>query len=278
MNTNTLRRLSVALLICALTLVGLSAMAHDGPHAAAVAFEKSADGIDFPAEMTEGITEITFTNDTEAPFGPLLGRLNEGVTPDDFFASLEGGPMAALQLLTLLGGVEAAPESTATVIYDLKPGTHVLLEMGEIPVIEVFTVVEADENAEVVEAPEADVEVTLIDFAFALPTKIEAGEQLWLVENLGEQWHEMGIFPVEEGLSKAEYTALIHEMAEMSGPEAAAASPAAFWVPMGQGERAWTSIDLEPGTYAVICFLPDLMSEEGTPHAHRGMSQIITVE
>jgi hypothetical protein len=51
--------------------------------------------------------------------------------------------------------------------------------------------------------------------------------------------------------------------------------------PISEGERAWLTFDMEPGTYVVGCPLPDMaaLMAGGEPlsHLHHGMYQVITV-
>jgi hypothetical protein len=42
------------------------------------------------------------------------------------------------------------------------------------------------------------------------------------------------------------------------------------------GTTAWYTADLTPGTYFVVCFIPDPV--KGIPHVMYGMSQIVEVE
>jgi hypothetical protein len=138
-----------------------------------VTVEVGADGMVVPAEMPAGIVNISFVNNSEAPFGPLLARLNEGVTEDALMEALSGGPEAALPLIALLGGTQIAPNTTFDATFDLKPGVHVLLKFaGVTPAVKTFTVAAGDAAPD---APQADVQVTLMDFAFSLPPPIRAG-------------------------------------------------------------------------------------------------------
>ncbi len=40
-----------------------------------------------------------------------------------------------------------------------------------------------------------------------------------------------------------------------------------------EGQANWYALDLEPGTYAMICFIPD---PSGTPHVMLGMVEVFT--
>ena len=69
-------------------------------------------------------------------------------------------------------------------------------------------------------------------------------------------------------------------MASEGGPPEMPFETALFWSPMSADMSAWVEVDLEPGTYAIICFLPDLLAEEGAEpmsHLQHGMVSLLTV-
>jgi hypothetical protein len=65
-------------------------------------------------------------------------------------------------------------------------------------------------------------------------------------------------------------------MALIAGEEVEGPEPLTGWAVMSPGEEAWVTYDLEPGTYAVVCVLPD---ETGSDHLHAelGMRQFVVV-
>ena len=211
---------------------------------------------------------------TEASYSPDIARLNEGVTMDDFNEALATDDgFGAVSLVTLLGGPEIMPGQTSSMTVELVPGEYMLMELGEdgpgdiIP----FTVVEGD-MTESMAAPEADVTLNMVDFAYDMPTTIPSGELLWHVVNSGEQWHEAAIFRVPEGTTVE--SMLSGEQSDEDGEEY---GQVFTWSPMSEGAEAWATVSLEPGTYAVLCFLPDL-NGDFAPHVDHGMVQVFTVE
>jgi hypothetical protein len=80
----------------------------------------------------------------------------------------------------------------------------------------------------------------------------------------------MAVFPVDEGTTVSDVRALLGTDDE--GPE-----PAFITEPIGAGVEMWTTIDLEPGTYVALCFLPDLNGDFSS-HFEHGMIQVFTVE
>jgi plastocyanin len=273
--------LVVGLVMLLLLTPGTIVQAQDGSEIPQITIEATADGLAAPDEIPEGIVQITFVNHSEAPVAPVIARLNEGITLDDFMeVESQGGEPSleeALQNISMLGVAFVMPEMTVDVTFDFAPGTYVLVNTLNEEQIQSFTVVDGEGNGAM--PPEADVEAGLVDFAFNMPIEIPAGPQLWHIQNTGDQPHEMLVVPLDENMTAGEFNQLLlqllasdeeEEPAEGEGPE-----PVIFWA-MSPGEQTWITFDLEPGTYAVVCSFPDT-SGSGHVHAELGMRQIIIV-
>ena len=117
----------------------------------------------------------------------------------------------------------------------------------------------------------AVVEVTATDYAFDAPTQVEAGRTSFVLTNNGEEAHFLGIFRPAEGHTVQEALeyegdpmadGLIEE--DLGGTGLAAPG----------GDTEFLTVDLEPGTYGIYCFLP---GPGGTPHVFMGMQGELTV-
>lgn len=242
-------------------------------------FALSTEGLVTPETIPAGWVEITFENTGEAPLFGIMARLDDDATMDDFIHALMGmmsGEAGIIPPATFTGAPAAMPGTTQSVTYNLAAGNYVLLNVaGEEPQIATFLV--EGETVETDIEPEADLTVALVDFAFGLPVELPAGEQTWLIENVGEQWHELIVIPVPDGTTLEDAMSLL--MATEGEVEGEGAMPefAAVWSPMSAGERAWVQVDLAPGTYLVSCFIEDANSDEHAIHAALGMIQIVTV-
>ena len=239
----------------------------------------SDEAIEFPAEVPAGLVNLTFENSrTEVPYSPLIARLNDGVSMDAVLAAEETeDPFDTLFLVTLYGGSEVAPGESLSYATELIPGEYILVEFCEgcdDSELRPFVAVEGDmmEQTE----PEADITLAMVDFAFGVPAQISAGPQVWHLQNFGEQWHEVAVFKVEEGTTTLDVRDTLMSIDPESG-EMPPYIPSFFWAPTGADTQAWVTIDLEPGTYAVSCFLPDLAGDF-SPHLAHGMVQVFTVE
>jgi len=130
------------------------------------------------------------------------------------------------------------------------------------------------------DAPAADVTATMREMTFDMPATVPAGRQLWEVTNTGAMGHELSILPVPAGATPETTTQAI--LALFEGNEPATVGPAwAGWAPVEPGgvgvtsprRTAWVALDLEPGTYAAVCFFP---GGTGQPHILDGMIRIFT--
>ena len=263
----------IALLIMAFAVSAQDAAGADIP---TVTITATDDAIDMPAELPAGFVNLSFENHrAEATFSPEVARLNDGVTMEDLAAAMGGeDPMAALPLLTLYGGSSIAPGDSLSYTTELTAGSYLLLEFDESGTSpsepKMFTVTENGAGA--MTAPEADVTLALIDFGFGVPAFISAGSHTWHLENVGDQWHEIGLMPLPEGISS-----VADVRAAMESDNQPDIQPILFWAPMSPGTEAWINLDLDPGNYVLLCFLPDI-NGDFSPHLAHGMIQVFTVE
>lgn len=237
-----------------------------------VAVEKTADGVSMASEVPSGIVALKIDPELEG----LPGRLNDGVTMDDLNAALTNpeDPFAALAMVTLLGA--GSNTTDGRTIYDLEPGQYAYVDMPENAPPSAVSFTAGDASGAT--APEAEVTVNLVDFNFAIPAEIESGPQVWQINNQGEQWHEMAVMKMNEGVSMDDVMALIMSEESQDGPPPLEqlGELVAFWAPSGPGETAWVTWDLEPGNYTVLCFLPDITGDF-SPHLAHGMFAELTV-
>lgn len=243
----------------------------------AVAVDVSDTALTMPADVPAGLVQVTVSNSGQAPHSPLFARLNDGVTQEQFMETMQTDQSgtAALALVSLLGGAQAKPGASQQMVFDFKPGNYIAIDMGEggPPLMANFTATAGSGPAPA--APVATVNAELIDFQFALPDQIKSGAQTWKIENKGGQWHEMGIFKLNEGVTVDDVMAMMMSETPPEGPPPF--EDVAFWAPMSQGQHAWWTVDLPPGVYTVMCFLPDFSSTPPTSHLEHGMVRTLTV-
>ncbi len=230
-----------------------------------IVVEATDTGLSVPADTPSGIVAFKMVP------GALPARLNEDVTLDQLNEALaQPAPFAALGLLTLLGG--ASNTTDGRVIVDLQPGQHVILNFPENAAPAVYPFTAGDPSGAT--APAADVTVDLVDFNFALQPEISAGLKVWQINNKGQQWHEMAIVKLNEGVTTDDLLAMMQAEAPPEGP--LPYEEIAFWTPNSPGETGYVTWDMPAGEYTVICFLPDIAGDM-TAHAAHGMVAMLTV-
>ena len=255
-------------------------------------------GHDFPTELEAGRYRIVLENTGDVEVDLDLVQLPEGITPDDVNAAFEEAESSPVFTppdfffdMTWNGGVWALPGETRDVVLDLTPGEWwVAFSTWD---LETDEEVASDETMLTVtgDMPEMDepdgIEIGMIEMDFVVPDTLEAGPQIWKVVNNGLQVHHIVLMGVPEGTTEDDVMELV--MMFEAGPPA---SPAAGATPMmpainpeevtdewytplfSGGQFNLFEVDLEPGTYAMICFMPD---PSGTPHVMLGMIEILTV-
>ena len=176
---------------------------------------------------------------------------------------------------SLLGGVTVMPDKTVDVTFAFAPGNYVVGNSanGNPTAFQPFTVV--DSAGDGAAPPKADVEIGLFDFAFNVPIALAAGPQLWHIWNLGDQLHEMIVVPLDDSMTAGEFNQALLKSTTGEAGQSKTVEPVIFWM-MSPGEQAWITYDLKPGTYAMVCALPDI-SGSGHTHADLGMRQIVIV-
>ncbi len=119
--------------------------------------------------------------------------------------------------------------------------------------------------------PQADVTVTLSDYAFSLSKPLRAGTHTIRVENAGPQVHEIGFEQLAPGKTVADWQQWLAGGMKGMGP----AKPIGGLVGPDQGKAGWFTIALTPGKYLLTCYVPDTKDQK--PHVMHGMVQEVTV-
>lgn len=118
------------------------------------------------------------------------------------------------------------------------------------------------------------VDVTATDYEFdGLEPAPDRGRSSLELRNEGKEPHEIVLFKVNEGV-----TDTIEELLDLPEDEVmkkVTRAGAAFAEP---GQRDYGIVDLRPGRYGAVCFIPVGGGEEGPPHFTKGMFQEFTVE
>jgi len=260
----------------------------------------SSDGTesDLPAEIEAGRYHVILENESELDVDLEFYQLPDGVTIDDLVAGFEAAagpefvPPDFYFDLVANGGPSSAPGETGEVVLDLTPGEWIANVYSSDPESEedpgtntptAFTV--TGEMPKVDDVPGA-VEIVMAEMYFELPETIETGPQIWKLVNNGLQPHHMILFGVPDGTTEERVLELLSSFGPPATPEAGATpvEPGLAFEDVedvfgsllfSEGQANWYEVDIEPATYAMICFLPD---PSGKPHVMLGMIEVFTVE
>lgn len=277
------RRKVVAVAVPALTAAWLSAFVAPSatptsvaPHVVTVIAKDYA----FQAPDTIDAGAVTFRLKNEGPdlHHVWLIRLENGKTMADVEAALKSGQRGFPTWIVNEGGPNAAvpgAESNATVV--LEPGNYALLCV--IPaadgqphmmkgMMRALTVIRSD--GESTELPTADVQITLADYGFQFSSPLTAGRHVILFRNVASQPHEAVLVQLAPGKSVGELAGWLDKR---EGPPPG--RPIGGIAGIDKGVENTIEVNLEPGEYGLICFVPD--AKDGKPHIAHGMITQFTV-
>lgn len=117
------------------------------------------------------------------------------------------------------------------------------------------------------------VDIEAIEYVFQnSPAELDAGRVSFALENTGVEEHEMVLFKAADGVTETltELLALPEEE-QMSKMEFTGVTFG------GPGTTNYVAVDLEPGRYFLVCFIPQGGAEDAPPHFVGGMQATITV-
>ena len=195
------------------------------------------------------------------------------------------------------GGTYVDPDATVSVVVTLTPGDWQVVASGQLEGTDyetgekysltplsvtgdVATPAAPPVASPVSELP-VDVRVDMLDAAYVIDTPtVGTGPKLWEFANIGEtQSHHVVMFRTPRDITQADMDALA------AGFASATPTPAEWftqitWVGytalVSPGYTVYNEFDLEPGTYAMMCFIID--TETQMPHFLMGMWASFTVE
>lgn len=235
-----------------------------------------------PESIAGGWTRVTFDNQGELPHDLMLMRLGDGKTVDDVTAMLasEAAPPSWIEMV---GSASAGPGTSSSFVSELKPGSYVMLSFSggeEGPpdamqgMLQALTVTEATAAVDESDLPQADATISLVDYQFVVDG-LQSGGQTVKISNDGTELHEAIMFRLKEGKTMADFQAFM----EASGdgpPEGEPPMEEAGGVFLSPGNTTYTTLDLEPGNYILLCFLPSEKNDM-TPHFMMGMVTEVAV-
>jgi len=235
-----------------------------------------------PQSIPGGWTRVIFDNQDQASHELAMVQLLEGKTMDDVMGILQSED-APPSWVKIAGDANAAGGQSSSFISKLDPGNYVILSTsgGEDGppdfaqgLLRELTVTEA--TAEVPESalPQPDATIELVDYQFVVDG-LKSGSQLVRYSNDGTETHEAIMFRLQEGKTMDDFMAFIQAEGDSGGPPPFDGEPSVTI--LSPGSVTYTTLNLEPGNYILVCFLPS-ESHDNTPHAMLGMISEQTIE
>lgn len=256
--------------------------AEQSPEASEVTFKTREYSFDTPSEIKGGLTSIVLDNSAgkESHEAEMI-RLEEGKTLQDLQAASGPAPPSFARPAGGPGPVLAGKRATYTAV--LEPGTYALvchvpapdgkehLEKGMAKQIRVT-------QGESGQIPRGDVTIGATEFDFTGTEGLKSGNQTVRVENQGQQPHHWALVALARGKTTMDLAAFFQPpqpgAAPPQGPPPFTGFPGLV-ATLPPGGSAARTLELQPGTYALVCFFPDT---DGTPHAAKGMLKQIEIK
>lgn len=229
----------------------------------------NAEAISIPDGIPAGLVELTIDNIDTQWHTAIIRRLNEGVSLEEFSTAFKKEHSSTFPMTSFVGGPDVPGGKTMPGYYTLQSGTYVVVDNWVEPWR--FTSFQVEGETVPARPPQADVIVHMKEYAFEMPKSLPSGKQLWQFTNQGEFLHNLGIIRLGGGKSMDD---LIAWMKEQQGPE-----PFEYftmWNILSPGGTSWGEIELQPGQYLAVDFMPDFASEGGW-NMEQGMVSAFTV-
>jgi hypothetical protein len=272
--------------IFAILLVGLAACTgNEAPPAAPVPTEVHFTASDFafqgPATIESGMVTFVLDNVGETLHHLQLIKLPDGMTVQAFQEAMSqmqpGSPPPPWFASASAGGVNPPAEGeSARATMMVEPGEYAVLCMVDTPdhiphvfkgMIQPLTVTASSEPA--ADLPQADMMLTLVDYAFSFATPPTAGSHVIHVMNTAQQAHEVAFIKLLPGRTMDDVAAWAETFENM--PFTIHGGVPA----MAPGQMADVYVDFTPGEWVALCFVGDI--NDGAPHLVHGMVLPFTI-
>lgn len=267
--------------------LGLAACGDDGDEQAAttparVAITATEEGretrLSLPDSVPAGIVTAELTNNGQAFHEAQLIRLDSGHTPEEALKVIatEGAPSPGW--IHPAGGTGPAPPGgSSSATQRLEPGKYMVFDApfaneGRGIGFGVATF-KAEGEATDGELPAADATIEAYEYGFRV-SGLSARENTIEFSNTGEEPHHVIAAPYAPGATLAEVREAFGS-AKRGGEPPLDFENAVSTARIDGGATQVTELDLQPGKYALLCFVSD--RDGGPPHVAQGMLAQATV-
>jgi uncharacterized cupredoxin-like copper-binding protein len=236
---------------------------------------------EMPDQIPAGLTTFKLSDAGKELHHATLIKLDSGKTVNDLVTGMKNmkpGTHPPGWVIPAGGPNAVAPGNSVGLTAVMEPGNYAVLcfipDSKGVPhfmhgMTKALTVT-PNASANMTE-PTADVTVTLRDYQFDFSTPLTAGKHTIKIVTAPGQPHEFTFFQLSPGKAATDLTKYVET--GMKGPPPG--MPIGGVAAMAGGHSAYYDVDLQPGDYAIICFLED--AKDGKPHYTHGMIQQIKV-
>ena len=272
-------------------------VAHDNGSAKAF-----AGWFSMPSQVPTGLVEVTFKNAGTQSHMAQFFKLNAGVSESELLERLK--PLFSsqdpkvivpalhelLEIAAAAGGANSIMPGARQVVFEqLKAGhyvvvcfdstadgtPHFLLGMHKSFWASAKARAAVDGDEKVVDGGlSANGTVIESDHNINIPSVLRDDKPLLLKVTVSDQTHEFALLKLSDGATKAQFLQCLtgpQSTCQLKGPPMDAGGTASI----APGSTHWLELHLKPGTYAALCFVPDIKT--GMPHAFMGMITVFTV-
>jgi len=264
-------------IVSALTSLGI----HSGVPATAPVITVHAKDYSLVAPKTikSGTSTWHLVNDGKELHHLAITKLDKGKTMADYIAFLKkpgpppnwahdvGGPNPALPGGSVDATLTLEPGEYIVACYINSPGDpapHAMKGM----MAQVTVLPEKTDGVE----PAADVTIRTNDYTFTLSKPLTGGHHVIAVANDAAQSHEVVFVELAPGKTIVDVSNWV-EKDLMKGPPPG--KPIGGIAAIEKGRTGYFPIDLKPGKYGLICFVPD--AKDGKGHSTKGMVKEFTI-
>jgi hypothetical protein len=255
-----------------------------------------------PSKVPTGLVEYIFENDGSTGHMAQLFKLNPGVSEDKFLGRLAPlfttrDPAKVKVALHELLEVAAAAGGTESIMAGKQQDVIERVSAGHYMVVCFDTTSDGTAHfllgmhkgfwaSSDVSAPVdtghvvndgsigSNGTITESDHSITVPSAIHQDRPLVLKITVADQTHEFALLKVPAGTTKAQLLQCLtgpQSSCTLQSPPVDAGGAGA----LAPGGTHWIELHLAPGTYAALCFVPDINT--GMPHAFMGMITVFTV-
>ncbi len=238
-------------------------------------------GFQLPATVPAGAVRVELVNQGHELHHAQLLRLAPGKTVAEFQAAIAGAGEKFPDWAIPVGGPNAVePGARFVTAQTLEPGDYVVLCFIPSPdgvlhvakgMIASFRAAAVEGTSSPANGTSADVTYRLADYSFTPSGPVTAGRRTIRVVNDAAQQHELVLARLQPGKTARD---LLTWVQSFQGPP-----PGRFVggvVGLATGRDATMEFDFTPGSYVLLCFIPDMT--DGLPHVAHGMVQEFRVE